>query len=128
MPAHACAAVISMEARAKNGNDSSYPYRLTDRDDETHLLTTQFYDRTSIINQCLDSSVNFVEKVVSKVKQMHDDAGVPLDRYHFKGGEAKNILLGAGFSNLPDDLKQNLNQTPVMTTVQRYPQEVASAA
>ena len=48
-------------------------------------LTIQFYDRTSIINPCLDSSVRFVEKLVGEVKQMHDDAGVPLESYHFGG-------------------------------------------
>ena len=103
MPAHARAAVISMEARAKNGDDT---YRLTDPEDETYLLTVQFYDRTSIINPCLDSSVRFVEKLVQEVKSMHDDAGVPLDSYHFGGDEAKNILLGNGYSSYPEDLKQ----------------------
>lgn len=82
MPAHARAAVVSMEARAKKGDPT---YRLTDPDDETHLLTIQFYDRTSIINPCLDTSVRFVEKLVAEVKQMHDEAGVPLDSYHFGG-------------------------------------------
>ena len=48
-------------------------------------LTIQFYDRTSIINPCLDSSVRFVEKLVWEVKQMHDEAGIPLDSYHFGG-------------------------------------------
>ena len=103
MPAHARAAVISMEARAKKGDDS---YRLTDPEDETHLLTIQFYDRTSIINPCLDSSIRFVEKLVTEVKQMHDEAGVTLDSYHFGGDEAKNILLGAGYSSYPEELKQ----------------------
>ena len=103
MPAHARAAVISMEARAKKGDDT---YRLIDPDDETYLLTIQFYDRTSIINPCLDSSVRFVEKLVKEVNQMHDQAGVPLDSYHFGGDEAKNILLGAGYSSYPDELKQ----------------------
>lgn len=103
MPAHARAAVISMEARAKNGDDT---YRLTDPEDETHLLTIQFYDRTSIINPCLDSSVRFVEKLVGEIKKMHDSAGIPLDSYHFGGDEAKNILLGAGFASYPDELKQ----------------------
>ena len=48
-------------------------------------LTIQFYDRTFIINPCLDSSIRFVEKLVEEVKQMHDDAGVPLSSYHFGG-------------------------------------------
>jgi len=103
MPAHARAAVISMEARAKNGDAS---YRLTDPEDETHMLTIQFYDRTSIINPCLDSSVRFVEKLVEEVKNMHNTAGVPLESYHFGGDEAKNILLGAGFANHPEELKE----------------------
>ncbi|KAL9180069.1 hypothetical protein ACHAXT_008039, partial [Thalassiosira profunda] len=103
MPAHARAAVVAMEARARNGDDS---YRLTDPEDETYLLTIQLYDRTSIINPCLDSSVRFVEKVVAEVKQMHDEAGVPLDRYHFGGDEAKNIMLGAGYASYPEELKQ----------------------
>lgn len=103
MPAHARAAVMSMEARARNGDDT---YRLTDPDDETYLLTVQFYDRTSIINPCLDSAVRFVEKLVTEVKLMHGEAGVPLDSYHFGGDEAKNILLGAGYTSIPEELKQ----------------------
>ena len=71
MPAHARAAVVAMEARSKKGDDS---YRLTDPLDETYLLTVQFYDRKSIINPCLDSSVRFVEKLVGEVKRMHDEA------------------------------------------------------
>ena len=132
MPAHARAAVISMEARAKKGDTT---YRLTDPEvspnwssilrreesykprllflasccwfnvqDETYLLTVQFYDRTSIINPCLDSSVEFVKKLVAEVKQMHTEAGVPLDSYHFGGDEAKNILLQ--YNNYPSELKQ----------------------
>ncbi len=65
MPAHARAAVMSMEARAKKGDVT---YQLTDPDDVTYLLTIQFYDRTSIINPCLDSSVRFVEILVQEVK------------------------------------------------------------
>lgn len=99
MPAHARAAVIAMEARAKKGDDT---YRLLDPEDETHLLTIQFYDRTSIINPCLDSSVRFVEKLVDEVVKMHEDAGVPLESYHFGGDEAKNILVGNGFAAYED--------------------------
>ena len=48
-------------------------------------LTVQFYDRSSIINPCLDSSVRFVEKLVHEVKQMHASANIPLESYHFGG-------------------------------------------
>ena len=103
MPAHARAAVMSMEARAKNGDAQ---YRLMDPQDETYMLTIQFYDKSSIINPCMDSSVRFVRKLVGEVKSMHDDAGIPLHSYHFGGDEAKNILLGNGFSSFPDDMKE----------------------
>jgi hexosaminidase len=45
----------------------------------------QFYDRSSIINPCLDSSIRFVEKLVKEVKEMHNSAGIPLESYHFGG-------------------------------------------
>lgn len=104
MPAHARAAVMAMEARFKSKGDETY--RLTDPDDATYLLTIQFYDRKSFINPCLDSSLRFVEKLVAEVKLMHDEAGVPLDNYHFGGDEVKNILLGAGYTSVAEDLKQ----------------------
>jgi hexosaminidase len=104
MPAHARAAVVAMEARAKNGDDT---YRLLDPEDTTNLLTVQFYDRKSIINPCLDSSISFVEKLVKEVRLMHDEAGVPLDSYHFGGDEAKNIFLGSGYASIiPENLKE----------------------
>ena len=71
-------------------------YCLTDPDDETHLLTIQFYDRTSILNPCLASSVKFVEKLVAEVKGMHDAEDMPLESYHFGRDKVKNILLGDG--------------------------------
>ena len=37
---------------------------------------------------------------------MHNEAGVPLKSWHFGGDEAKNILLGAGYGDYPDELKQ----------------------
>jgi hexosaminidase len=95
MPGHARAAVVSMEARAKKGDDS---LRLMDPEDTTELLTTQFYDRSSIINPCLDSSVRFVVKLVDEVVKMYAEAQLGLDAWQFGGDEAKNILLGGGYS------------------------------
>ena len=76
-------------------------YSLRDPDDETHLLTIQFYDHTSILNPCLVSSVKFVKKLVAEVKGMHNATGVPLKSYHFGGDEAKNIFLGGGYVAYP---------------------------
>ena len=88
-----------MEARAKNGDDS---YRLMDPEDETELLTEQFYDRSSIINPCLDSSVKFVLKLVDEVVTMYAEAQLGVDVWQFGGDEAKNVLLGEGFANYGD--------------------------
>ena len=90
MPAHAWAAVMAIEAK------SYWP------DDLTYLLTIQFY-RKSFINLCLNSSLHFVEKLVAEVKLMHD---IPLDKYHFGGNEVKNILLGASFLSVAEQMKQ----------------------
>jgi hypothetical protein len=59
-----------MEVRTKKGNTS---YRLTNPDNEPHLLTIQFYERTSILNTCLSLSVKFVEKMVAEVKDVDHD-------------------------------------------------------
>ncbi len=48
-------------------------------------LSNAFYDKASIINPCMDSSLAFVDKLVQEVKSMHDEAGEPLLSYHFGG-------------------------------------------
>lgn len=104
MPAHARAAVVSMEARynklkAAGDEKGAEQYRLVDPTDTSITTSVQFYDKRSYLNPCLDSSKNFVDKVVSEVMQMHEEAGVPLKTWHFGGDEAKNIRLGAGFQD-----------------------------
>lgn len=104
MPAHARAAVVSMEARynklkAAGDEKGAEQYRLVDPSDTSVTTSVQFYDKRSYLNPCLESSKNFVNKVVSEVMQMHEEAGVPLKTWHFGGDEAKNIRLGAGFQD-----------------------------
>lgn len=105
MPAHARAAVISMEARYKKLMSEGRPlqameYRLQDEGDNSQVTTVQFYDRTSFVNPCLPSTLRFTEKVMSEIIQMHREAGQPLTRWHFGGDEAKNIYLGAGYTDV----------------------------
>ncbi|MBS0894224.1 carbohydate-binding domain-containing protein [Tatumella sp. JGM130] len=104
MPAHARAAVISMEARykklmAEGKTREANEYRLQDAGDNSQVTTVQFYDRTSFVNPCLPSSRRFTDKVMSEIISMHKDAGQPLQRWHFGGDEAKNIYLGAGYTD-----------------------------
>jgi len=104
IPAHARAAVISMEARyqrlMKEGKpDEANAWRLIDPTDNSNTTSVQFYDRTSYLNPCIESSQRFVDKVIGEIKAMHQEAGQPLSVWHFGGDEAKNIRLGAGYSD-----------------------------
>ncbi|WP_058911683.1 beta-N-acetylhexosaminidase [Entomohabitans teleogrylli] len=104
VPAHARAAVISMEARydrlMKAGKEQeANQYRLLDPTDTSNTTGVQFYDRTGYLNPCLESSRNFVDKVIGEIQQMHREAGLPLTTWHFGGDEAKNIYLGAGYTD-----------------------------
>ncbi|MGD8171157.1 beta-N-acetylhexosaminidase [Vibrio sp. TRT 21S02] len=110
MPAHARAAVVSMEARydrlmAKGKTAEANEYRLMDPQDTSNVTTVQFYDKQSFINPCMESSTRFVDKVISEVAAMHIEAGAPLTTWHFGGDEAKNIKLGAGFQDVSAEEK-----------------------
>ncbi|MBW3696306.1 beta-N-acetylhexosaminidase [Vibrio sp. T187] len=105
MPAHARSAVVSMEARYQRlmeaGKEAqANEYRLMDPQDTSNVTTVQFYDKQSFINPCLESSTRFVDKVISEVAMMHQEAGAPLTTWHFGGDEAKNIKFGAGFQDV----------------------------
>ncbi|KGT90386.1 beta-N-acetylhexosaminidase [Erwinia typographi] len=104
MPAHARAAVVSMEARydrlMKAGKKSeAMAYRLVDPTDDSNTTSVQLYDRTSYLNPCLTSSLRFTDKIISEIQAMHREAGQPLKTWHFGGDEAKNIRLGEGYSD-----------------------------
>ncbi|EMN7204482.1 beta-N-acetylhexosaminidase [Vibrio parahaemolyticus] len=105
MPAHARAAVVSMEARydrlmEEGKEEEANEYRLMDPQDTSNVTTVQFYNKQSFINPCMESSTRFVDKVISEVAAMHIEAGAPLTTWHFGGDEAKNIKLGAGFQDV----------------------------
>lgn len=104
MPAHARAAVIAMEARYQRLMKAGKPeqasaYRLIDPTDDSNTTSVQLYDRTSYLNPCLESAQRFVDKVMGEIQSMHQEAGQPLSIWHFGGDEAKNIRLGAGYSD-----------------------------
>lgn len=104
MPAHARAAVIAMEARydrlMKAGKkDDAEHYRLLDPTDNSNTTGVQYYNRTGYLNPCLASSRHFADKVITEVQKMHKEAGAPLAVWHAGGDEAKNIYLGAGYTD-----------------------------
>ncbi|MBC8951950.1 beta-N-acetylhexosaminidase [Xenorhabdus sp. PB62.4] len=104
IPAHARAAVVSMEARykklmAQGKEQEANEYRLLDPTDTSNTTSVQFYDRRSYLNPCMDSSKRFIDKVISEIVTMHKEAGQPLNTWHFGGDEAKNIRLGDGYQD-----------------------------
>ncbi|MFR0689779.1 family 20 glycosylhydrolase [Enterobacterales bacterium AE_CKDN230030158-1A_HGKHYDSX7] len=104
MPAHARAAIVSMEARydrlkAAGQNEAAEEFRLIDPTDTSNTTSVQFYDHRSYLNPCLDSTRRFADKVIGEVARMHAEAGQPLSTWHFGGDEAKNIRLGPGYQD-----------------------------
>ncbi|SNY57185.1 hexosaminidase [Arsukibacterium tuosuense] len=91
LPGHARAAIKAMEARYQRLNLAEQPeqanhYRLTEEHDQSDYLTVQNYNDNSV-NVCLESSYQFVDKVVGELQQMHLDAGTPLRLFHMGGDE-----------------------------------------
>ena len=105
MPAHARAAIMSMEVRYqrlmnKGQEQQANEYRLVDPTDTSNTTTVQFYNRQSYLNPCLDSSKKFVNKVISEIAKMHAEAKQPISTWHFGGDEAKNIHFGNGYQDI----------------------------
>ncbi|XP_052096527.1 beta-hexosaminidase-like isoform X2 [Mytilus californianus] len=90
MPGHARAAIIAMEARyrkySNTNNNEAEKYRLIDPDNESKFLSVQIFNDNAV-NPCIESTYDFIEKIVSELKVMHSAVGHPLDIYHFGGDE-----------------------------------------
>ena len=90
MPGHAHAAIKAMEAKFVNFSSNgklreAEMYRLNDENDTSKYLSAQHFKDNSI-NPCLESTYNFIEKVVSSVQNLH--SGIqPLAIFHFGGDE-----------------------------------------
>ncbi|OCG24859.1 beta-N-acetylhexosaminidase [Gilliamella sp. wkB108] len=106
MPAHARAAIMSMEARYNRliaegkSEEEASEYRLVDPTDTSNTTSVQFYNRQSYLNPCLDSSKKFANKIITEIAEMHKEAGQPISTWHFGGDEAKNIYFGNGYQDI----------------------------
>lgn len=98
MPAHARAAVVAMKERARRTGSNFYRLDDPNNYDNDYTSIQLFHD--SYINPCQDSTFNFVEKVMTELQLMHQEAGQPLRVYNVGADEAKNIKLGGGFQNV----------------------------
>lgn len=91
LPGHARAAIKAMESRYQRLNLAEQPeqanrYRLSETHDRSDYLTVQNYNDNSV-NVCLESSYQFVDKVISELQQMYLDAGTTLRLLHMGGDE-----------------------------------------
>lgn len=90
LPAHARAAIVSMNARYKNyidtDKDKAEEYLLADFNDKSSYVSAQgYYD--NVINIAMPSTYKFVEKVFDEIQAMYEKAGVPLISFHMGGDE-----------------------------------------
>ncbi|MDC2889539.1 family 20 glycosylhydrolase [Psychrosphaera algicola] len=72
---------------AKQGKlEQAKQYLLHDIEDTTQYESIQFYNDNTL-NACMDSSYDFIGKVVDELQIMHAEAGNPLTKYHIGADE-----------------------------------------
>lgn len=91
MPGHSRAAIKSMAARYKKLKAAgkvteAKQYLLHDIEDSTVYSSIQFYNDNTI-NACMDSSYDFIGKVIDELTIIHAAAGNTLTRYHIGADE-----------------------------------------
>ena len=91
MPGHSRAAIKSMEARyrklvAEGKAEEAKTYLLSDAADTTVYSSVQYYNDNTL-NVCMESTYQFVDKVIDEIAKLHQAAGQPLTRYHIGADE-----------------------------------------
>ncbi len=84
IPGHARAAVQAMEVRFQQSGDDTF--RLIDPNDSTQYSSIQYYNDNTL-NPCLESSYKFIDTVVSRLQQLHEQANTPLTTFHMGADE-----------------------------------------
>lgn len=89
-PGHARAAIKSMEHRyhryAQSDPNKATEYLLSDLQDRSEYRTVQGW-RDDAINPALESTYHFIEKVITELALMYQDAGAELKLVHMGGDE-----------------------------------------
>lgn len=91
LPGHARAAIKAMEARYQRFKKMEQPdealrYRLTESFDQSAYLTVQNYTDNAV-NVCLESTYSFIDKVITELQLMYQEAGLTLAIFHMGGDE-----------------------------------------
>ena len=90
-PSHVRSGIIAMENRydkfMRQGDEAkAAEYRLRDPNDRSKYLSAQMFT-DNIACMGMESTYRFYDKVVSEIKKMYDDAGVPFNFFHTGGDE-----------------------------------------
>ncbi len=90
-PGHARAAIKAMDARyvrlMKEGkNEEALEYFLRDVNDKSVYTTAQNY-HDNVMDVAIPSTYNFIEKVVTEIVKLYQQAGAPLTTIHLGGDE-----------------------------------------
>ncbi len=99
MPGHSRAAIVAMDARyrtlmAQGETEKAELYLLSEADDTSEYRSVQHYNDNTL-NPCLSATYRFVDKVLSELISLHDEAGVPLQRYHIGADETAGAWKGS---------------------------------
>ena len=91
VPGHARAAIVAMKARqqkylAQKDLEKANEYLLHDPGDRSVYRSVQNFN-DNVICPCRPSSYRFLEKVVTEIQQMYQEAGAPLTTIHTGGDE-----------------------------------------
>ncbi|GLS82415.1 family 20 glycosylhydrolase [Paraferrimonas haliotis] len=92
MPGHSRAAIVAMNARSQRllkagaSVEQANTYRLSDDKDLSQYYSVQNYTDNAL-NVCLESSYQFIDKVLYELQQMYRSADSQLNIYHFGGDE-----------------------------------------
>ncbi|MBR4546602.1 MAG: carbohydate-binding domain-containing protein [Paludibacteraceae bacterium] len=113
IPGHSRAAIKCMEARFYNNFDNdpslAYQYLLTDfKRDKTDIHSAQSY-KDNVIAVNLTSSLHFMDKVISEIHKMYQDAGVKQTWFHLGGDEvAKGVYTDEEHARFLSQLRSSI--------------------
>lgn len=99
LPGHARAAVKAMESRYRKFKASediaaAEEFLLSDFGDDTKYSSVQFY-HDNTVNPCIDSTYHFIDTVIGKVKQLHQQVNAPLTTYHIGADETAGAWINS---------------------------------
>ena len=112
LPAHARAAIESMEYRYQKYKDTNpelaNEFRLIDPKDSSE-------DKRTIVNPSLKSTYNFVNKVFKEVKARYDAAKVPFKAFHIGCDEVPGVSENTTWSKSPEFQKAGYSCKELLT-------------